>query len=102
MAKSGQKPVFWEKKLGFSLKQLGFSLKKTKKIQLTCFIFGGLEKLLPRIGGPTPRTQRTSILGVGAPIHASTLGVGMPIRAFLLDKEKNYVSMISSPNTLKF
>ena len=44
----------------------------------------------------------SNYLFFGAPIHTSTLGVGMPIRAFLLNKEKNYVSMISSPNTLKF
>jgi len=65
------------------------------------FIPRGLEKLLPKIGFPTPRTQRTSILGVGAPIHTLTLGVGMPILAVFLNKRNIYISMISHPNTPK-
>jgi len=60
-----------------------------------------LEKLLPKIGFPTPRTQQTSILGVGAPIHTLTLGVGMPILAVFLNKRNIYISIISCPNTLK-
>ncbi|KNZ47869.1 hypothetical protein VP01_607g1 [Puccinia sorghi] len=44
----------------------------------------GLGKQLPRIGFPTTRTQGTSILGVRAPIHASTLGVSTPILEMLL------------------
>ena len=65
------------------------------------YIKRGLEKLLPKIGFPTPRTQRTSILGVGAPIHTLTLGVGMPILAVFVNKRNIYISMISHPNTLK-
>ncbi|KNZ49807.1 hypothetical protein VP01_4768g2 [Puccinia sorghi] len=46
-----------------------------KRYSLHFHFFGGLEKQISIIGsGPTPRTQTMPILGLGAPIQASTLG----------------------------